>query len=256
MVISSSPPRVVGLVPARLASVRLPDKPLIDLHGKTMIHHVWERVTAASLITEAAIATPDSEIEKEVIRFGGRAVLTLPTHRSGTDRLAEAADLLGLDDNDIVVNIQGDEPLLDPTGIDAVVSLLQADDSLVMSSLRCVCPVEDRDNPNCVKVVCAANGDALYFSRANLPYPRHPDDALVFQHVGLYAYRRHFLRTFASLPASPLERAESLEQLRVLENGYRIRMAQIESAPIGIDTPEDLARALQLIGQQANREGI
>ena len=173
--------------------------------------------------------------------------MTSSAHRSGTDRLAEAATHLGLPPDAIVVNIQGDEPLLDPAGIEATVQLLLADPTLPMASLMCLCPEIDRDNPACVKVVCALNGDALYFSRARLPFPRSAAPALVMQHVGLYAYRRHFLAAYSTLPPTPLETAESLEQLRVLENGFRIRMARVEAAPIGVDTPEDLARVRLLL---------
>ena len=241
------PPRVVGLIPARLASTRLPNKPLADIHGWPMIQHVWERAGQASVLSEVAIATPDDEIVRAVETFGGRAVRTLASHRSGTDRLAEAATLMGLKDRDIVVNIQGDEPLLDPAAIDRVVQVLQTDRDLPMSSLMCPCPYHDLDNPACVKVVCAQNDNALYFSRARIPFSRPSTGATVFQHVGLYAYRRHFLAMFANLPATPLEMTESLEQLRVLEHGYPIRMARIATAPIGVDTEEDLERVRALM---------
>lgn len=241
------PPRVVGLIPARLASTRLPKKPLADIHGWPMIQHVWERAGQAAALSEVAIATPDDEIIRAVEAFGGKAIRTLASHRSGTDRLAEAATLMGLTDRDIVVNIQGDEPLLDPAAIDRVARLLLADRDLPMSSLMCPCPYEDLDNPDCVKVVCAQNGNALYFSRARIPFARHAPGATVFQHVGLYAYRRHFLAMYANLPATPLELTESLEQLRALEHGYPIRMARIEVAPIGVDTEEDLERVRALM---------
>ncbi|HLK58523.1 MAG TPA: 3-deoxy-manno-octulosonate cytidylyltransferase [Chthonomonadaceae bacterium] len=239
---------IVGLIPARLAATRLPNKPLIDIAGRPMIHHVWERARSAPSLSQVAIATPDQEIIEAAQAFGAQAILTDPTHRSGTDRLAEAATLLDLPAQAIIVNIQGDEPLLDPAAIEAVVALLVADPSLPMSSLMCPCPPEDWDNPGCVKVVAAPNGDALYFSRARIPFPRNTTEIVTMQHVGLYAYRRDFLATYAALPPTPLERTESLEQLRVLENGYRIRMARIEQAPIGVDTPEDLVRARQLLG--------
>jgi 3-deoxy-manno-octulosonate cytidylyltransferase (CMP-KDO synthetase) len=245
---SASAPRVVGLIPARLAATRLPDKPLIDIVGKPMIQHVWERAGRAQLLDEVAVATPDAEIMQVVEAFGGRAILTAASHRSGTDRVAEAADILGLEPDAIVVNIQGDEPLLEPAAVDAALTPLLTDPTLPMASLTCPCPAEDIDNPACVKVVCALNGDALYFSRAHLPFPRNtPPAAEVMQHIGLYAYRRSFLATYASLSPTPLERTESLEQLRVLEHGYRIRLTRIAKAPIGVDTPEDLERARRLL---------
>jgi len=239
------------MIPARLASTRLPDKPLADIHGWPMIRHVWERAANAASLTEVVIATPDEEIVRVVEAFGGTAIRTLNTHRSGTDRLAEAASQMGLSDKDIVVNIQGDEPLLDPAAIDAVVGLLQSDRDLPMASLMCPCPNEDLDNPGCVKVVCALNGNAMYFSRARIPFSRQGSGATVFQHIGLYAYRRHFLGMFANLPASPMEMTESLEQLRALEHGYGIRMARVASAPIGVDTQEDLQRVRDLLNEPA-----
>ena len=238
-------PYILGIIPARLAATRLPNKPLIDLLGKTMIQRVWERAKKSVLLKEAVIATPDLEIARVVEGFGGRAIMTSSAHRSGTDRLAEAAKILELSPDDIVVNIQGDEPLLAPEGIDLAIRLLLEDPDLPMSSLRCPCPEIDWDNPACVKTVCALNGDALYFSRARLPFPHNLESgAEIYQHCGLYAYRRNFLATYASLAPTPLEKAESLEQLRVLENGYRIRMALIDDPPIGVDTPEDLARVI------------
>ena len=244
--------RVIALIPARLAATRLPNKPLVDIAGWPMIRHVWERVRAAQGIAQSAVATPDAEIVRVVEGFGGTALLTSPAHRSGTDRLAEAAALLNLADSDIVVNIQGDEPLIEPSAIEQVFAPLLADPALPMASLMCPCPAQDRDNPACVKVVCARNGDALYFSRARLPFSRNgsPETlpAEIMQHIGLYAYRRDFLARFAALPPSPLELAESLEQLRVLENGFRIRMTRIESAPVGVDTAEDLERVRKGVG--------
>jgi 3-deoxy-manno-octulosonate cytidylyltransferase (CMP-KDO synthetase) len=238
---------IIALIPARLAATRLPDKPLIDIGGKPMIQRVWERAGRARGITRVAICTPDESVATAVELFGGEAVMTSHAHRSGTDRLAEAAQLLGLAEMDIVVNVQGDEPLLEPAGIERVIELLQKDPGLPMSSLSCPCPPEDLDNPDCVKVVCAQNGDALYFSRSRVPHPRKETSNFTLQHVGLYAYRAGFLRIYASLHPTPLELTESLEQLRVLESGYRIRMAHIERAPIGVDTPEDLERVRRIV---------
>lgn len=240
-------PKAVALIPARLAATRLPNKPLVDIAGKTMIERVWERVAQVRGVTSIAVATPDIEIKEAVERFGGQAIMTSHEHRSGTDRLAEAARILGLEPQDVVINIQGDEPLLEPANIEAALALLLEDPALPMSSLTCPCPEIDRDNPACVKVVFAANGDALYFSRSRIPFPRNEASGVVpMQHIGLYAYRNGFLQTYSTLSPTPLERTEGLEQLRVIENGYRIKMAQIEKAPIGVDTPEDLARVRAL----------
>jgi 3-deoxy-manno-octulosonate cytidylyltransferase (CMP-KDO synthetase) len=246
----SETPRIVALIPARLASTRLPDKPLLDIAGWPMIRHVWERARQTPGVTQVAIATPDPAIEAAAQAFGATVVMTDPNHRSGTDRIAEAATHLQLSPQDIVINVQGDEPLLSPASIEAVYGPLQADPALPMASLMCPCPEIDKENPACVKVVVARNNDALYFSRSRVPFPRSATPvAEVMQHVGLYAYRRHFLETYSALAPTPLEQTESLEQLRVLEHGYRIRMTLVESAPIGVDTPEDLERARRLIAQ-------
>ncbi len=240
--------RIVGIIPARLAATRLPNKPLIDIVGLPMIQHVWNRAKRVVSLTEIAIATPDPEIFDVVQAFGGLAIMTDAAHRSGTDRVAEAARALSLQNADIVVNIQGDEPLLEAEGIEAVVTLLLQDPQLPMSSLKCPCPEYDLENPACVKVVTAPNGDALYFSRSRIPHPRNANTGVVtMQHVGLYAYRNHFLQTYATLPQTPLEQTEGLEQLRVLENGYRIRLATTDKAPVGVDTLEDLERARQAL---------
>ena len=230
-----------------MASSRLPDKPLADIAGKPMIQHVWERTGQVTGISLVAIATPDERIAQAVADFGGQAIMTSSAHRSGTDRLAEAAEKLQLAADDLVINIQGDEPLLDPRSIEAALAPLLADPALPMSSLMCPCPEEDLDNPDCTKVVCARNGDALYFSRARLPVSRSGSRVPVLQHIGLYVYRRHFLQTFAALQPTPLEQAEALEQLRALEWGYRIRMAWVEEAPVGVDTQEDLERVRRLL---------
>jgi 3-deoxy-manno-octulosonate cytidylyltransferase (CMP-KDO synthetase) len=238
--------KVVGIIPARLAATRLPDKPLLDIAGKPMIQRVWERAEAASSLHDLMVATPDERVKQAVEAFGGRAVMTSVERRSGTDRLAEAARGIHAD---LIVNIQGDEPLIDPLSIDVAVAPLLADASLSMSSLMCPCPEEELDNPATVKVVTDLKGDALYFSRSRVPFPRSDEAGIaVMQHVGLYVYRRDFLLTFASLSPTPLERTESLEQLRALEHGYKIRMASIAQAPLSVDTPEDLDRVRTFFG--------
>lgn len=242
--------RVFGMIPARMASTRLPDKPLADIAGQPMIQHVWERARAARGVEQVLLVTPDAAIIAAAERFGATALLTSDRHRSGTDRLAEAAAILQLPEEAIVINIQGDEPLLEPTSIEAVLAPLLADPSLPMSSLMCPCPQSEWDNPNTVKVVCGLNGRALYFSRAHLPFPRQATGAQVMQHIGLYAYRRDFLARYAALAPTPLEQTESLEQLRVLEHGFAIQMVEVAQAPVGVDTPEDLARVRALVRPQ------
>ncbi len=237
---------IVGIIPARMAATRLPGKPLLDIAGKPMIQHVWEKARMARNLSEVYVATPDPEIEAAVQAFGGRAIMTSDLHRTGTDRLAEACRATHAD---VVVNIQGDEPLIDPAHIDAAVEPLIADPGLPMTSLMVPCPPDQLDNPATVKVVCAANGDALYFSRARIPHDRSGHgQARVMQHIGLYAYRTDFLVAYASMEPTTLEKTEMLEQLRALENGCRIRMVEVGAAPLSVDTPEDLARVRELIG--------
>jgi 3-deoxy-manno-octulosonate cytidylyltransferase (CMP-KDO synthetase) len=234
--------QAVAILPARLAATRLPDKPLIDIAGKPMIQRVYERARAATRLADVFVATPDARILEAVEAFGGRAVMTSVEHCTGTDRVAEAARGLPADVG-IIVNVQGDEPLLDPRTIDQVVAPLMEDPSIVMASLMCPLPEGRESDYAVVKVVCDLNGFALYFSRSPLPFRRdYGAPYAPRQHVGLYAYRRDFLRRLTELPATPLERAESLEQLRALEHGYRIRMVETDRSPESVDTPDDLAR--------------
>lgn len=234
--------KIVAMIPSRLAATRLPDKPLIDICGKPMIQWVWERAMACDVLSDVVVATPDEAIMEAVAQFGGRAVLTSMSHRSGTDRLAEAA---ADSDADVIVNIQGDEPLIDPVSVRLAVDPF-LDPDVQMTSLMCPCPAAEWESPSTVKVVCGANGDALYFSRSRIPFPRSTQ-AGPMQHIGFYAYRRSELLRIARLPATPLEHAEGLEQLRVLEHGRRIRMVRIERAPLSVDTPEDLAQVRRLL---------
>jgi len=252
---TSQTPAVVAVIPARYQSSRLPGKPLLDIGGRPMIEHVYRRAAEADSVDAVVVATDDQRIADAVEAFGGIARLTRPTHRTGTDRIAEVAAELACD---IVVNVQGDEPLIDPAMITAVVAPLRADASLVMTTARrrLTDPDEFR-NPHIVKVVTDTRGDALYFSRAPMPYGA---DAVLpgagstdlaggtpaYVHVGLYAFRRDFLLRYAALPQTPLEVAESLEQLRALEHGYRIRTVVTEHHSIGVDTPQDLERARRL----------
>ncbi len=241
--------KVVGIIPARLAATRLANKPLLDICGKPMIQRVWEQAKAAGVLSEVIVATPDVEIFEAVQKFGGIAAMTSDKHRSGTDRLAELAST---SDADIFVNIQGDEPLIEPGTIALAVQPLLNDAALPMSSLMCACPEDEWNNPSTVKVVCALNGDALYFSRYGLPFLRNPDSPTrPMQHIGLYAYRREFLLTFSSLPPGRLETTESLEQLRVLENGFRINMVEVNKAPLSVDTYEDLLRVISILEGKA-----
>lgn len=249
----------IALIPARAASTRLPDKPLADIAGKPMVVRVAERV-ARSGASQIYVATDDARVERAVLEHGYRALMTRADHPTGTDRLAEAVRQLGLPDDAVVVNIQGDEPLIEPELIDRVARSLA--ETPWADIATCACPVADGAslfNPNVVKVVCASDGRALYFSRAPIPWAR---DALAsgervlagglpaWHHIGIYAYRVGFLNRFPALPQGALERFESLEQLRALEHGHNIVVVQVASAPAaGVDTPDDLARVRAVFAQ-------
>lgn len=238
--------RVVGIIPSRYGSTRLPGKALKPILGKPMIQRVYERAAQARMLDGLYVATDDDRIVRTVEAFGGRAVMTSPTHRSGTDRLAEAAQSISAD---IVVNIQGDQPFVDPVMIEEAVQPLLDDASLDMSTLmHPILRQESFSDPGVVKVVVDLAGNALYFSRSLIPYPRENNSHSVYEHVGLYAYRRDFLLTFARLAPTILEQVESLEQLRALEHGYRIRVVETKAADhefsgLSIDTQQDLERA-------------
>jgi 3-deoxy-manno-octulosonate cytidylyltransferase (CMP-KDO synthetase) len=256
---------IVAIIPARFAATRLPGKPLSEIHGKTMIERVYERARAARRPDRVVVATDDERIASAVRGFGGEAILTSPCHPTGTDRLAEAARAI---EAEIVVNVQGDEPLLDPAGIDAAADALLADETLEVATLSLpLRSVDEMLAASVVKVVTDVRGDALYFSRAPIPHLRlgTSSDAraaaaqavacgVARKHVGLYAYRRDALLRFASLPPSPLEQAEGLEQLRALENGMRIRVVPMAGdGGIAVDTPEDLERVRALLLHEKGR---
>jgi 3-deoxy-manno-octulosonate cytidylyltransferase (CMP-KDO synthetase) len=241
------------VIPARFASTRLPGKPLLPIAGRPMVEHVWRRAQATGA-REVLIATDDARIEAAALAFGATVIMTSPDHLSGTDRLAEVAQQQGWPADSVVVNVQGDEPLLPAANVDQVAALLQADPEAAMATL--MTPITDeRDfqDPNIVKVVSDRFGRALYFSRAPIPWPRDGRGAdtavLGWRHIGLYAYRAGALATVAAFAPTPLETTERLEQLRVLENGLKITIAAAQEAPgPGVDTPEDLARVAQLLG--------
>jgi 3-deoxy-manno-octulosonate cytidylyltransferase (CMP-KDO synthetase) len=237
--------KAIGIIPARFASTRLPGKALIEIAGRPMIEHVYRRAAAATSLSGVWVATDDERIMTAVRSFGGQAVMTRADHPSGTDRLAEAVQGL---DADVVVNIQGDEPMLDPAEIDAVVAPFTGNPELMMST-ACVRirHAPDVDDPAAVKVVTDRNGFALYFSRLPIPFYRSGPRGGHYKHLGLYAYRKEFLAVYASLPRTPLEQAEGLEQLRVLEHGHRIKVVEVEHDAIGVDTPEDLERVRKQI---------
>lgn len=241
--------RVVCIIPSRYESSRFPGKPLADLCGKPMLQHVYERVLRAKSVSAVAVATDDERIFQAVRAFGGLAIMTSPRHRSGTDRIAEAVRSFDLEEGDVIVNIQGDQPLFEPVQVDEVVAPLLEEATLPMSTLIYrIVRDEEITHPNAVKVVFDERYFALYFSRATIPFVRDVNRrADYFKHHGIYAYRRDFLRTFTSLPEGALERLEALEQLRALEHGYRIRVVITSHDSVEVDTPEELERVRRLI---------
>ena len=231
--------KVLCVIPARYASTRLPGKPLALIAGKPMIQHVYERACHAVMPQEVVVATDSKIVADAVKEFGGKVMMTSPDHPSGTDRLAEVA--LSYPDIDVIVNVQGDEPMIPPEVIDRLAQAFADDKDLNMATLKTLMGEEEYNNPNAVKVVTDQNGYALYFSRSLLPYPRNRKaDFKVYKHVGIYAYRRSFLLSYAAYEPTPLEQIEGLEQLRVLENGQRIKVLESKFQGIGIDTQEDL----------------
>lgn len=244
-------PAVVAIIPARFLSNRFEGKPLALIAGKPMIQHVVERARQVEILTRVVVATDDMRIGECVTSFGGEYVLTRSDHVSGSDRLAEAAELLDISEHDVVVNIQGDQPLFDPEVVAQVAQPLLDDPSLPMSTLiyKIIRPEEIND-PNHVKTVFDHNYNALYFSRAPIPFQRNPEERVsptYYKHLGFYAYRKGFLLTFVALPEGEWERFEKLEQLRALEYGYRIKVVLTDHDSIEVDTPEDLQRVEEYI---------
>jgi len=249
--------RAIAIIPARFASTRFPGKPLADIHGRPMIQWVYERTSLARGIDEVIVATDDERIAKVVDAFGGNVAMTRPDHPTGTDRLAEVA---GRVEADLVVNVQGDEPLIDPRMIEMAVAPLRADSSIAMGTLKSrIGSLEEYLNPNVVKVVTDREGFALYFSRAPIPHPRDFSEQLAerfgdlaaYKHIGLYVYQKEFLLSYPSLPPTPLERLEQLEQLRALEYGHRLRVVETDLVSVGVDTPADLDRVRVLAQKTA-----
>jgi 3-deoxy-manno-octulosonate cytidylyltransferase (CMP-KDO synthetase) len=234
----TSQQHIVAVIPARYESSRLPGKVLADIAGRPMVEHVYRRAAEARGVDAVVVATDDERIAGAVESFGGVVRLTQPGHRTGTDRVAETARDLRCE---IVVNVQADLPLIEPEMVAEVIGPFRDDAEIQMSTLRqAIADPADEDNPNVVKVVVDRSGNALYFSRSKIPYCR--EDGVCFKHIGLYAFRREFLLSFAALSQTPLERAESLEQLRALEHGYRIRAVETRFESIEVDTPDDLER--------------
>ena len=231
--------RAVIVIPARFASTRLPGKPLADIHGKPMIQHVVERCALVPEVAAVVVATDDERVAAAVSAFGGQVVMTSPDHVSGTDRLVEVMQHL---DADIFLNVQGDEPLVRPEDLAGLLDVMRLDRTVAVGTLCHAVDAREALNPNCVKVVRDDAGFALYFSRAPIPYPREQERATYMKHVGVYAYRREILATYSQLARPMIESAESLEQLRLMAAGIRIRLVEVEPTGPGVDTPECLER--------------
>ena len=242
---------VVGIIPARYDSKRLPGKPLVLIHDRPMIQHVYQRAAQAATLDRLVVATDDSRIQKEVAQFGGEVLMTSREHRSGSDRVAEAARQLMIKDDAIVVNIQGDEPLLRAEMIDSLVRKLQEDTDVPMATLAY--PETDKNDftdPGVVKVVLDVKGRALYFSRSPIPAVRNKSlTPTYYKHLGFYGYRNGFLQEFTKLSPGVLEKLEKLEQLRALEHGFTISVVITPFDSISVDTPEDLARIRKIMEQ-------
>jgi 3-deoxy-manno-octulosonate cytidylyltransferase (CMP-KDO synthetase) len=247
---------ILAVIPARLQSTRLPNKPLLKIGAKTMLERVWERARRARLVNQVVIATDSTEIFQTAQSFGAQVLMTSPEHISGTDRVSQAAEQFPAS---LVVNVQGDEPFIEPAAIDQAIEPLLEENDAVMSTLmtRFGNPA-DAVEASVVKVVTALDGHALYFSRWPVPFLRDATrdaDATWYKHVGLYVYRRDFLLRFPYLPRGPLEATEKLEQLRVLENGYKIRVVETAYDSLGVDTAEDLALAREMaVGFEQHRK--
>ncbi|MGL4732873.1 MAG: 3-deoxy-manno-octulosonate cytidylyltransferase [Fusobacteriaceae bacterium] len=240
--------KFLGVIPARYASTRLEAKPLKDIEGHTMIEWVYKRALKSKL-DRVVVATDDVRIYDEVIKFGGDAVLTSEAHTNGTSRIAEVCEKIG--GYEVIINIQGDEPLIEPDMINSLIDAFIKESELVMGTLKHrINTMEEIENPNVVKVVTDRKDYAIYFSRSIIPYPRELNMGNYFKHVGIYGYKSEFVKAYAEMESTPLEKSESLEQLRVLENGYRIKVIETPYAIVGVDTQEDLERVRKIIREK------
>jgi 3-deoxy-manno-octulosonate cytidylyltransferase (CMP-KDO synthetase) len=247
--------KIIAFIPARYHSSRLPAKPLALITGLPMIQHVYQCALASSGLHAIYVATDDQRIAECVRSFGGQFIMTSPKHASGTDRIAEAAQKLRLQPEDLIVNIQGDQPSFHPSLITAMINPLLADQSLLMSTLKYkIRDQNEINNPHHVKIVTDKEDFALYFSRAPIPFYRDAQGiGSYYKHLGFYAYRLHFLKIFTSLPIGPLEAAEKLEQLRALEHGFNIKVAESAHDSPEVDTPQDISKLEGLIQKPANK---
>lgn len=235
---------IACIIPARYGSTRLPGKPLAMIGDKPMIQRVYEQVSKATEIEQVIVATDDQRVYDAVVAFGGQAMMTRPDHLTGTDRLAEVAATHT--EIDVIINVQGDEPLIDANVIDALAREFKEDSGLQMGTVGCPLLEEEYNEPSAVKVIVNRLGNAMYFSRSLIPYPRNAFVQPPLKHVGMYGYQRQFLLDYAKMEPTPAELTESLEQLRALENGYTIRVITTDQRFVGVDTPEDLDRVNEI----------
>jgi 3-deoxy-manno-octulosonate cytidylyltransferase (CMP-KDO synthetase) len=239
--------QIIGVIPARYASTRFPGKPLIDIGGKSMIKRVYEQCKKTSVLSDVIVATDDERIAEHVLSFGGEVIMTAATHQSGTDRCAEVVSTYK-GKCDAVINIQGDEPFIDPKQIELLASAFNEESTQIVTLIKRIKSEEEVRNPNVVKAIANKNNQAIYFSRSPIPYRRNPGvDITYFKHVGIYGYRKQVLAEITQLPMGKLEQAESLEQLRWVENGYSIVLKETDLETIAIDTPDDLEKVLKML---------
>ena len=237
--------KFLGIIPARYSSTRLEGKPLKLIEGHTMIEWVYKRAKKSNL-DSLIVATDDERIYNEVLNFGGQAIMTSTEHTNGTSRIAEVCEKIK--DYDVIINIQGDEPLIEYEMINSLIETFKENKDLEMATLKHkLTEKEEIENPNNVKVICDKNDYAIYFSRSVIPYPRKADDISYFKHIGIYGYKRDFVIEYSKMPATALEVAESLEQLRVLENGYKIKVLETTHSLIGVDTQENLDQVINFV---------
>ena len=239
---------ILCVIPARYSSTRLPGKPLAQIVGKPMIQHVYERAILAKRPQQVIVATDHPLVYDSVESFGGQVMMTSTDHPTGTDRLAEVAEKFS--EVDLIINVQGDEPLIPPEIIDQLAAAFDGNSDLQMATLMTQMDDSEYNDPSVVKVVTDLQGYALYFSRSLIPFPRNDAGVPIYKHIGIYAYRRDFLLTYAKLAPTPLEQTESLEQLRALEHGYGIKVLKTDFKSIGVDTMEDLEKVNQLLQKQ------
>lgn len=237
--------KVIGVIPARYGSTRFPGKPLALIHGKPMIEHVYKQVVQSKELHEVVVATDHEEIKKVVEEFGGKVVMTSKDHETGSDRMAEVTKKV---EGDFYVNIQGDEPLIRHELISSLVQAAKETPDAVVTAKTAIKNADDVANPNIVKVVTANDGLALYFSRSPIPFNRSGNDVTYFKHLGIYGYPKSIINEFVQLPSSTLEGLEVLEQLRLLENGYRIKVVETTYDAVGVDTPEDIEKVEKILG--------